>query len=81
MSVATNVVKHWIRTQSGFIKWEIHRDTNSDDYTDTVYWESKADAKVAETNMENIPNAADWYACYEEGSVSSKNLDHVATFN
>ena len=30
--------------------------------------------------MVNIPNAGDWFSCYEEGSISSVNLTQVATF-
>ena len=50
-------------------------------YTDIVYLESKDDAKKAEADMVNIPNANDWYSCYEKGSISSINLNQVATFN
>ena len=62
--------------QSGLIKWEIHR---SDDggYTDIIYWESEEDAKRAEADMVNIPNANDWISCYEDGSISSRNLNQV----
>ena len=29
--------------------------------------------------MVNVPNAGDWFSCYEEGSISSMNLSQVAT--
>ncbi len=68
-----------MKKQAGFVKWEIH--TNGDKgYTDIVYWESKEDAKNSEKDMVNIPNAGDWYACYKQGSISSKNLTTVASF-
>ena len=80
LNVASDVLKYWMSTQSGFIKWEIHKN-NDGGYTDIVYWESKDDAKKAEADMVNIPNANDWYSCYEKGSISSINLNQVATFN
>ena len=76
---AKQIVNDRMKNQGGFIKWEIT--TNSDgSYTDIVYWKSMEDAKVAEKEMVNIPNAADWYACYKEGTISSKNLTTIATF-
>ena len=70
LNIASNIVKNWMSKQLGFIKWEIH--TNNDGgYTDVVYWKSKDDAKQAEANMINIPNANDWYSCYEKDSISS----------
>jgi hypothetical protein len=68
-----------MRNQPGFIKWEIHKNTDGG-YTDIVHWESKEDAKKSETDMVNIPNANDWFSCYEDGSISSKNLNQIATF-
>lgn len=79
LSVAKHIVGSWMKNQSGFIKWEIH--SNSDgSYTDIVYWNTKEDAKKAEKTMKNIPNAGDWYSCYKEGTISSKNLSLVADF-
>ncbi|MFT5570425.1 MAG: hypothetical protein ACI9RP_002482, partial [Cyclobacteriaceae bacterium] len=49
-------------------------------YTDIVYWKSKQDAKAAEKEMGNIPNAADWFGCYKEGTITSKNLTTIAEF-
>ena len=79
LKAANDVLENWMREQPGFVKWEIHRETDGG-YTDIVYWESKDAAKNAEADMVNIPNAGDWFSCYEEGSISSKNLYHVATF-
>lgn len=77
--IAKQVYNDWMKNQSGFIKWEIH--TNSDgSYTDLVCWESKQDAMKAEKDMVNIPNSADWFACYKEGTMTSKNLTLVAEF-
>jgi len=57
------------------VKWEIH--TNNDgSYTDIVFWKSKEDAKIAEKEMVNIPNASEWYACYKEGTITSKKFDY-----
>lgn len=79
LKIAKQIVNDWMKKQPGFIKWEIH--SNSDGtYSDIVYWESKTDAKNAEKEMVNIPNAADWYSCYRQGSISSKNLSLVAEF-
>lgn len=79
IKIARLIVNDWMKNQVGFIKWEIH--SNSDgSYTDIVYWESQEDAKNAEKEMVNIPNASDWYNCYKEGTISSKNLTTIATF-
>jgi len=80
LNVASEVLKNWMSKQSGFIKWEIHRNS-AGDYTDIVYWESEDAQKSAQADMVNIPNAGDWFSCYEEGSISSQNLTQIATFN
>lgn len=80
LHVASKVVKLWMSKQPGFMKWEIHKNNNGK-YTDIVYWESKESAKKAEADMANIPNANDWFACYEEGSISTEKLSQVAAFN
>ncbi len=79
LEVAEAVLESWMSKQEGFVKWEIHRNSDGD-YTDIVYWNSKDAADKAQANMVNIPNAGDWFSSYEEGSISSKNLYHVATF-
>lgn len=79
IAVAKKVVEAWMKDQNGFIKWEIHNDKNGN-YTDIVYWESEQDAKNAEKEMANIPNAADWYRCYKKGTIASKNLTTIAEF-
>lgn len=79
LKIAQQIVTDWMKKQSGFIKWEIH--TNNDgSYTDIVYWKSQQDAKNAEKEMANIPNAVDWFSCYKEGTISSKNLTTIAEF-
>jgi len=78
LSVANDVLKSWMSKRAGFIKWEIHHG-QGDEYTDIVYWGSEADAKMAEADMVNIPNAGEWISCYEEGSISSKRLNPLAT--
>jgi len=79
LSVAQQVVESWMNSQKGFIKWEINKDSDGN-YTDIVYWKTKDDAKKSELDMMNIPNAADWFACYEEGSIKSVNLSLVSNF-
>ena len=79
LDVADEVLSGWMSKQAGFIRWEIHRNSGGD-YTDIVYWESEEHQKAAEADMVNIPNAGDWFSCYEEGSISSVNLTQVATF-
>ena len=79
LKVAAEVLEGWMGKLPGFVKWEIHRNGDGG-YSDIVYWESEADAKNAQADMGNIPNGGDWFACYEEGSISSVNLSRVATF-
>ena len=79
LSVADDVLQNWMSKQAGFVRWEIHKDKD-DEYTDIVYWDSEADAKMAEADMVNIPNAGDWIGCYAEGSISTKRLNRLATF-
>ncbi len=77
--IAKKIVNDWMINKVGFIKWEIH--TNSEgSYSDIVYWKSKEDAKIAEKEMVNISNASEWYGCYKEGTISSKNLSTIAEF-
>ncbi len=79
VKVGQQIVNDWMKKLPGFIKWEIH--SNSDgSFTDIVSWASKKDAEHATKEMANIPNAGDWYACYKEGSISSKNLNVLAEF-
>jgi len=79
IKVAKQIVTDWMKKQTGFIKWEVH--INSDGgLTDIVYWKSQQDAKLAEKEMANIPNAAEWYECYKKGSISSKNLTLIDEF-
>ncbi|MEQ8548663.1 MAG: hypothetical protein RIC03_12175 [Cyclobacteriaceae bacterium] len=79
IKIAKQIVNDWMKNQIGFVKWEIH--VNSDgSYTDIVCWKSKEDAKTAEKEMVNIPNASQWYGCYKEGSISSKSLTTIAEF-
>lgn len=79
LKVAKQVVASWMSKQPGFIKWEIHTNKKGT-FTDIVYWQSEKDAKNAEKEMPNIPNANDWYSCYNEGSITSHNLKQIAQF-
>lgn len=77
--IAKQIVNDWMRKQHGFVKWEIH-ENKSGGFTDIVYWKSEQDAKNSEKDMVNIPNAADWFACYKSSSVSSKKLLFLAEY-
>ncbi len=79
LKIAEKIIETWMSKQAGFIAWEIHKN-NDGTYTDIVYWQSKEDAKKSESDMVNIPNASAWYSCYQEGSISSKNLNLICTF-
>ena len=79
VSVAKQIINDWMKNLKGFIKWEIHKNSDGS-FTDIVYWKTKEDAKLAEKEMQNIPNAADWFACYKTGTISSKNLTVLAAF-
>ena len=79
LKIAKQIVNDWMKKQPGFIKWEIHTNNNNS-FTDIVYWESQEDAKNAEKEMVNIPNVNEWYGCYKQGSISSKNLYLIAEF-
>jgi hypothetical protein len=79
IKIAKQVVNDWMKNQVGFIKWEIHTNTDGS-YTDIVCWKSEQDAKNAEKEMASIPNASNWHACYKEGTISSKNLTIIAEF-
>ena len=80
LGVADDIAKSWMSKQPGFIKWEIHKNDDGG-YTDIVYWNSETDSKKSGADMANIPNANNWYACYEKDSMSCKNLSRLATFN
>ena len=81
LKVASEIIENWMTKQAGFIGWDIHSNANDDSaYTDIVYWKSEQDAKNAEKEMINIPNAADWFSCYKEGSINSLNLHQVGAF-
>ena len=77
--IAKQIVNDWMKNQAGFVNWEINKNSDGS-YTDIVTWNSKADAKASEKEMVNIPNASAWFGCYKKGSISSKNLTHIALF-
>ena len=77
--IAGQIVHDWMKKQPGFIKWEIHSKEDGS-YADIVHWASEEDAKNAEKEMVNIPNAAEWYGCYKEGSIKSQKLWIRAAF-
>jgi hypothetical protein len=79
VKVAKQVVDNWMKKQPGFISWEININSTGS-YTDIVTWQNKEVAKASEKKMGNIPNATEWFACYEKGSISSTNLTSITEF-
>lgn len=79
INIAEKVVNNWMKKQAGFIKWEITENKDGS-LVDIVYWKTKEDAKNAEKEMVNIPNANEWFGCYKQGSISSENLITIAEF-
>ncbi len=79
LKIAQQIVNDWMKKQPGFIKWEIHNNSDGS-FTDIVYWESEQAAKNSEKEMVNIPNASDWFTCYKEGTITSKNLTLIGAF-
>lgn len=79
IEIAQDIIDNWMKNLSGFISWEIHHDDEGK-YTDIVSWASKVDAKNAELEMMKIPTAGAWFACYKEGSISSKAIKSVKKF-
>lgn len=81
LKVAGDIIESWMNKQPGFIRWEIHKDTSdTETYTDIVFWQSEQDAKNSEKEMANMPNAGDWFACYKEDSINNHNLQQVGSF-
>lgn len=78
LKVADTIIDTWMKKLPGFISWEIHKNADNQTYTDIVSWETEADAKNAEKDMINIPNASDWYGCYKPDSISTVRLDRKA---
>ena len=80
LTVASEIIESWMNKQKGFINWEVHNTSEEGTYTDIVTWESKESAKAAEAKMMQVPNGMAWFACYEKGSIKSKNLVRVGEF-
>jgi len=80
LKIAGEIIENWMSKQPGFIQWDIHRDSIGDGYTDIIYWETREAAQEAEQQMGNIPNAADWFSCYKEGTIGSQNLEQLGSF-
>ena len=80
LKIAGEIIESWMCKQAGFIQWDIHKDAIGDGYTDIVYWETREAAQAAEQQLGNIPNAADWFSCYKEGSIGSQNLKQIGSF-
>ncbi|MGK0272123.1 MAG: hypothetical protein ACI88H_002789 [Cocleimonas sp.] len=80
LNIAGEIIESWMSKQAGFIQWDIHKDAIGDGYTDIVYWDTSEAAQEAQQQMGNIPNAADWFGCYKEGSIGSQNLKQIGSF-
>jgi len=80
LEIAGEIIESWMSKQPGFIQWDIHKDSIGEGYTDIVYWETREATQEAEQQMGNIPNAADWFSCYKEGSIGSQNLQQLGSF-
>ena len=76
VKVANQIIDTWMKDLKGFVNLEI---TKSDEgqYIDIVHWSSREDAKNAEKEMCNIPNAMDWYSCYDQASISSHGVEVI----
>ena len=79
LAVASRIIEEWMRELDGFQKWEIHK-MKDGTYTDIVYWETMEDAKSAEAEMMKIPNAAEWYGCYKQGTIKGSGATLLANF-
>ena len=79
LRVAQEVFDSWMSKQAGFQAWEISKDQNGE-YADLVYWDSEADAKNAQKEMANIPNAAAWFGCYKPDTIKGQRLNLLKRF-
>ncbi|USN57342.1 MAG: hypothetical protein H6766_02595 [Candidatus Peribacteria bacterium] len=73
VNIASRIIDERMADLPGFISREIAQDSD-DNYTDIVRRESAEAAAHAEEQMDNIPNAAERYSCYNPDSITSKNL-------
>lgn len=79
IAVGKQIVEDWMKNLPGFISWEITK-AKKGGYVDIVCWQTEEAAKNAEKEMANIPNSADWYACYKPGSIRADNTSTIAVF-
>ncbi|MCI5054488.1 MAG: hypothetical protein MRY83_00120 [Flavobacteriales bacterium] len=79
LRIAEQIVNEWMKNLPGFLSWEIHENVDGT-FSDVVNWQSEENAKHAEKEMVNIPNAGEWYACYKPGSITTKKLHQIAKF-
>lgn len=80
-SACADIHNIWMKTQEGFIGWDIGSYTGDQTGIDLVYWKSEEDAKKAQENMANIPANHPWLTVYNMSSVSSKSLTTLHSFN
>lgn len=79
LKVATRIIDEWMKKLKGFVKWEINKLVDGS-YMDLVSWETEADAKAAEAEMMNIPNAIEWFACYKEDTIKGNRATVIAEY-
>lgn len=79
LGIASKIIDTRMSKLPWFVSREIHKDTEGDWYTDIVTWESASDAQAAETAMAEIPDAPEWYACYQMDSIRTTNIDQLAS--
>lgn len=77
IKVSQKIIESWMKNLEGFISWEINKNDEGG-YTDIVCWKNKDLAKEAEKKMCEIPNAEEWYNCYEKGSMKAVHLDSIS---
>ena len=80
LKISAKVIELWLSKQEGFVRWDIHKNTDGPGYTDTLYWNTKADAKAAEESMPTIPNAVEWFFCFKDGSMQVEGLELLGSF-
>jgi len=80
LKISAKIIDVWMSKQPGFIRWDIHKDTDGIGYTDILYWKSQEEAKAAEENMPSIPNAVEWFFCFKDGSIRVEGLELIGSF-
>jgi len=80
LKVSTRILEEWMSQQTGFIRWDIHKNADGSGYTDTLYWKSQEAAKAAEEKMPTIPNAVEWFFCFKDGSMTVDGIELIGSY-